>query len=377
MLFATTVLSHCQTTYVALNGDYREMRDSPNGDHNSFYPLDHVDLVFRDPGNWKYAVCRNTTTKSPNPHTVKPGDSLTLDFRPECNSGTIEGQQVSVMSQGKKIMADTGDWDGGPRHKGGYCQISMTYTQTPEGVNPQWSDFVVIAQYEGRCPDSTSEWEFKLPDQLPSGEAVMMWTWFSAHGRSEMYSTCWDVIVQGNVQDKGIYGFCVLYGNLNETNKFFLPVDQIYKHPTTSGSMEYKGIPGNPSNDSTPVAIKTAPQMGCDDTFDYLSTLSRLPVTGPFGSGYQGTPSLPPVPSSPVETGNASPTPLNNYNSTSNNAAPSTPSTAPQSADTGNGGNVAPSSSPTGLSGGNATIGSNPIPIASGSTSPRRCYKKH
>eukprot|EP00834_Sanchytrium_tribonematis_P007379 NODE_658_length_4969_cov_1.543326.p2 type:complete len:377 gc:universal NODE_658_length_4969_cov_1.543326:1730-2860(+) len=376
MLFATTVLAHCQTTYVGLNGDFRGMRDGPNGEDNSFYPLNHADLPFRIPGNWKYAVCRNTTTKSPDPLTVKPGDKLTLDFRPECNSGTKEGEEITVMSRGKKIKAQSGDFDGASRHKGGYCQVSMTYTQTPDGVNPQWSDFVVIAQYKGKCPDSKTEWDFNLPDQLPSGEAVMMWTWFSAHGRAEFYSTCWDVIVQGNSYDKGIYGFCVLYGNLNDTSKSFLPVAP--GRISTSGSVEYKGKAGNPAVDATLVAIKTAPQMGCDDTFPYYTSLDRLPVTGPFGSGYkQGTPSLPAV---PTET--APPTPQNHYNHNqthtgNHNASPATESeepaaSSPTSAPNPHRGHAAPS--PTEEP---APPSPHPHTSPSGGEGARRCKKKH
>eukprot|EP00834_Sanchytrium_tribonematis_P007380 NODE_658_length_4969_cov_1.543326.p3 type:complete len:374 gc:universal NODE_658_length_4969_cov_1.543326:3309-4430(+) len=373
MLFTTTILAHCQTTYIGLNGDFREMRDPANGDNYGFYPLDHIDRPFRKPGNWKYAVCRNTTKKSPDPLTVKPGDTLTLDFRPDCNSGTVQYQKTTVMQKGQKVQADSGDWNGGPRHKGGYCQISMTYTQTPEGVNPQWSDFVVIAQYEGRCPDATSEWDFKLPDSLPSGEAVMMWTWFSAKGRSEMYSTCWDVNVEGNTQDKGIYGFCVLYGNLNETNKFFLPVDETLNHPNTFGSMEYKGVAGDPSKDASTIAIKTAPEMGCDDTFDYMKSVSRLPTTGPFGSGYQqGSPSLPAAPSTSTETAPPNPESHYNFNNTNNNPTPPTGSE--------DGGPAASSPSPSGqLAEPNPFSENPPNPTSNPSTggSMRRCMRKY
>ena len=147
--------------------------------------MDHDDLTFKSLNNDELdqAVCRNHE-KQPALFVVSPGDALAMSFRPECNSETESGKTVQVMSEGKTIERQSGDWENGPRHGGGNCQVSISYNESPA-----WSDFVVIHQWKGTCPDSKKEYTFSLPDTLPSGNVIIQWTWFSAWGLSHSYRT--------------------------------------------------------------------------------------------------------------------------------------------------------------------------------------------
>ena len=207
---------HCGITAVGLNGKYM----SPRIESDKYtYPLDHAELPFKDM-NADAAVCHGAK-KGQSIFTVKGGDILDLSFRPECNPTTTEGATTESMQKGIMVDTKSGDWQGGPRHGGGSCEVSMAFVD-----NPKWSDFVVIKRWTGTCPDSTIQWKFDLPKDLPTGPAIMQWTWHSAWGRSEFYSQCWDVTIQGSTAGKGLSGDCVAYANTNPSNKIFFEQDE-------------------------------------------------------------------------------------------------------------------------------------------------------
>ncbi|KAH0547821.1 hypothetical protein FGG08_000078 [Glutinoglossum americanum] len=92
-------------------------------------------------------------------------------------------------------------------HGGGSCQISITYDKQPN----KSSVWKVIHSIHGGCParntpgnlgDSASAsnpdtYDFKIPDGLPTGEAVVAWTWFNKVGNPEMYMNCAPVQITG------------------------------------------------------------------------------------------------------------------------------------------------------------------------------------
>ncbi|KAK3492199.1 uncharacterized protein B0T23DRAFT_337443 [Neurospora hispaniola] len=93
-------------------------------------------------------------------------------------------------------------------HGGGSCQISITYDNPP---TPQ-SKFKVIKSIEGGCiarneagnrpgasavqinPDS---YEYSIPDDIPTGNGTIAWTWFNKMGYREMYMACGPVQLTG------------------------------------------------------------------------------------------------------------------------------------------------------------------------------------
>lgn len=92
------------------------------------------------------------------------------------------------------------DFTGGATHGGGSCQISITYDDPPT----KNSIFKVIQSIEGGCPiknnsgnigdDASSPdpdtYSFTMPTNLPTGKAILAWTWFNKVGNREMYMNC-------------------------------------------------------------------------------------------------------------------------------------------------------------------------------------------
>lgn len=102
-------------------------------------------------------------------------------------------------------------------HGGGSCQVSITYDENPT-ADSVWK---TITSIEGGCPaqnavgnlgDDTSatapipyDYNFTVPDNIPSGKAVMAWTWFNKVGNREMYMNCAMVELTGTSGSKSNY----------------------------------------------------------------------------------------------------------------------------------------------------------------------------
>ncbi|OBT64131.1 hypothetical protein VE03_06281 [Pseudogymnoascus sp. 23342-1-I1] len=92
-------------------------------------------------------------------------------------------------------------------HGGGSCQISVTYDEKPV-KDSVWK---VIHSIEGGCPAQGVEgnlgggpdtpvpddYSFSIPDSLPTGKAVLAWTWFNKVGNREMYMNCAPIDITG------------------------------------------------------------------------------------------------------------------------------------------------------------------------------------
>lgn len=92
-------------------------------------------------------------------------------------------------------------------HGGGSCQVSVTYDEKPT-KDSVWK---VIHSIEGGCPMkniagnngdnanavSPDTYPFTVPASLPTGTAVMAWTWFNKIGNREMYMNCAPISITG------------------------------------------------------------------------------------------------------------------------------------------------------------------------------------
>lgn len=76
----------------------------------------------------------------------------------------------------------------GATHKGGSCQLSLSYDNG--------GSFQVIKSMMGGCP-LTSSYSFNIPSDAPSGKALFAWTWFNLEGNREMYMNCAMVEISG------------------------------------------------------------------------------------------------------------------------------------------------------------------------------------
>ncbi|KAJ5256824.1 hypothetical protein N7478_012928 [Penicillium angulare] len=79
--------------------------------------------------------------------------------------------------------------DGSATHDGGSCQLALTYDQG--------KSFKVIESMLGDCP-IPKKYNFKIPSDAPSGDALLAWTWFNKVGNREMYMNCAMVTIGGD-----------------------------------------------------------------------------------------------------------------------------------------------------------------------------------
>lgn len=107
--------------------------------------------------------------------------------------GTPAGQPTAsfaVGGQGNITIAD-----GGAPHGGGSCQISLSM----DGAKT----FTVIQSIIGGCPASGASYDFTVPDDAPTGDAVLAWTWHNNIGNREMYMNCAAVTLTGGSAKRG------------------------------------------------------------------------------------------------------------------------------------------------------------------------------
>lgn len=102
-------------------------------------------------------------------------------------------------------------------HGGGSCQISITYDESPTSS----STWKVITSIEGGCvardtagnlgADTSATaadpytYNFTIPDNIPTGKAVLAWTWFNKVGNREMYMQCASIELTGTSGDQSNY----------------------------------------------------------------------------------------------------------------------------------------------------------------------------
>ena len=79
--------------------------------------------------------------------------------------------------------------EGSATHDGGSCQISLTYDKG--------KTFKVIESMLGDCPIA-KKYNFQVPSDAPTGEALLAWTWFNKVGNREMYMNCAMVTIGGS-----------------------------------------------------------------------------------------------------------------------------------------------------------------------------------
>ncbi|BEI80352.1 hypothetical protein CcaverHIS002_0108810 [Cutaneotrichosporon cavernicola] len=99
--------------------------------------------------------------------------------------GTDAGKSVATWAPGSTQTVSIG---GTAVHGGGSCQLLLSF----DGGH----SFKVIQSVLGECP-TTQTWDFTVPNDVPSGDAVFAWTWFNRLGNREMYMNCASVTISG------------------------------------------------------------------------------------------------------------------------------------------------------------------------------------
>ncbi|KAL2675089.1 hypothetical protein Neosp_011269 [[Neocosmospora] mangrovei] len=205
--------------------------------------------------------------------------------------GTPAGASVADWKAGGSYSMTI---TGGANHGGGSCQASLSFDK-----GETWK---VIHSYVGNCPGAgTTSYDFKVPSDTPSGEAIFAWTWFNQIGNREMYMNCAAVTIGGGSSKKRASALS------SRPSMFVANVNNGCS--TEEGSdLEFPDPGPDTSNDSS----KTAPPKG--------SCASGSGSGGGSSGGDSGaTPSSPAgdvgsgngnngaVPSSPADNGSVAP----------------------------------------------------------------------
>lgn len=151
-----------------------------------------------------------------SPPTVFRGDmSGTFDLNPLDPSGDNYPCYFTSGSAGEVPVYAPGSsqeigLQGTAVHGGGSCQVSVTYDNPPT----KDSVFKVLESYEGGCPlaalgnlpagsqTGIPPLPYTLPADIPSGNAVIAWSWFNRIGNREMYMRCAPIKISGTNTDK-------------------------------------------------------------------------------------------------------------------------------------------------------------------------------
>ena len=195
-------------------------------------------------------------------------------------------------------------------HGGGSCQISVTY-DVPPNKNSQ---FKVLKSYQGNCPiqaegnlpaDPTHPLpglQYELPSNIPSGKAVIAWTWFNKIGNREMYMRCAPVTLTGGSKDSsGLDSLPDMFkANIGNGCSTTEGVDLTFPNPGTDVVGSGNGGPvGNCGGSSSPPPPKVQPPVDSPVPTPPTQTKPEptTPIQGPIDTPTDEEPEE--VPSSP------------------------------------------------------------------------------
>lgn len=91
-------------------------------------------------------------------------------------------------------------------HGGGHCQFGISYDN---------KEFVVLKTVFDTCLLDTLTYTLDLPENIPSGDIIIFWTWINRIGNREYYMECADISLNnGNQNNVDIIGKELLVVNL-------------------------------------------------------------------------------------------------------------------------------------------------------------------
>ncbi|KAI5854461.1 hypothetical protein BZA05DRAFT_266392 [Tricharina praecox] len=220
------------------------------------------------------------------PQWVVPGESLGpldpsgSDF--PCANGVAVTTASRTYTAGESAILQV---QGSAVHGGGSGQMLITYDMPPT-ASSVWR---VMVSFEGDHPVKAdgnlpadpyllhAPISYTIPEGLPSGTAVVAWSWFNRVGNREMYMKCATVAIEGktasvsNLSDDPAMLALPTFFRANSGNGCTVPegIDAIaFKYPGTQVDRKggYTAIavdcddsqPGTGSGDETPAPTTTA-----------------------------------------------------------------------------------------------------------------------
>ncbi|KAI9748275.1 MAG: hypothetical protein M4579_007268 [Chaenotheca gracillima] len=232
---------------------------------------------------------------------------------------------------------------GGATHGGGSCQVSVTYDKNP---TPK-SQFKVIHSIIGGCPAKNTEgniggdpgaadpdtYSFKVPDDLPTGQATLAWTWYNKVGNREIYMNCAPVTFTGSkskrnesmieIRDQSAFDKLpdMFVANIQSISKYSTKDSMNVVFPDPGESVDH--FSANPKQDDAPPISSGGSSSGAPGG----STGGSGDTGAPPADGGSGAPASPPAASAPSS---ASPGIFAPTASSGGSQAPSATSAVPQ-----------------------------------------------
>ena len=117
--------------------------------------------------------------------------------------GFPKGPSTTVIT-GNSINIEI---EGSATHGGGHCQFGITIND---------NDFVVLKTVKSNCLLNGMSYTFSLPDNIPSTDITVFWSWINALGNREYYMDCADVTINNGNRNEGavVTGLDLLVLNL-------------------------------------------------------------------------------------------------------------------------------------------------------------------
>jgi LysM repeat protein len=242
--------------------------------------------------------------------------------------GTPAGDPTATWAAGspQKVALDDK-----AAHKGGSCQLSLSY----DGGKT----FRVIKSIEGGCVNPEGgphTFDFTVPADAKSGNAIFAWTWFNHTGNREMYMNCAAVSITGTgtstLEDRPE----IFKANINNQCKTVEETDVQFPDPgpdlqvISQADLSPPNCKDSPQPDQP--ADPTEPAESADPTSSTSSADSTSSASSaPVDASYSATPDAPidsATPDAPIDsatpTDSGAPTKAPVSTGTSNVSAPAT-----------------------------------------------------
>ncbi|KAK1751225.1 hypothetical protein QBC47DRAFT_392516 [Echria macrotheca] len=151
----------------------------------------HMEMSFPPPFRSKF-----------NPHATNIDYSMTSPLSADGSNFPCKGYQADLGTPAGASTATFAPGSthnftivGGASHGGGSCQASLSY----DGGKT----FTVIKSIIGGCPLSSS-YDFTIPADAKTGDALFSWSWFNELGNREMYQNCAPITIGGGAAKRDV-----------------------------------------------------------------------------------------------------------------------------------------------------------------------------
>lgn len=158
------------------------------------YVAAHMEVIKPPPYRSKFnpnVAQANIDYSMTNPLQANGSDFPCKGYNVDFNAPVGAPMETVTAGQTSSITLD-----GTASHEGGSCQISLSF----DGG----TSFKVVKSFIGNCVrvtpsgvDPNQTYEYTVPSDAKSGNAIVAWSWFNKIGNREMYMNCATITING------------------------------------------------------------------------------------------------------------------------------------------------------------------------------------